>query len=141
MNAVCAAAAQLWPASERATAYGVCMAESHGNPNAHCFNCFPGVVENSEGEFQVNIDAHPQYASWNLFDPMTDAKAAYQIWQGSGWGAWSTYNNGDYLKYAGDYGGAPVGASAAPAPQTTSTPWLLIGAGALLILLIRHHGG
>lgn len=137
MNATCARAAQIWPASERRTAYGVCVAESHGDPNAHCFNC-AGVVEDSRGIFQDNVDAHPQYAALNLYDPTVSARAAYQIWKSSGWGAWSTYTDGSYLKYAGDY---VDGGTIAPSASPSTPPWLFIGAGVLLLVLIRHHGG
>ena len=113
MNANCAAAAQLWPASERPTAYGVCMAESGGNPNAHCLNCFPGVIEDSRGEYQINVDAHPQDANLDLYNPTVNTKAAYQIWLSSGWGAWSSYTSGSYKKYLSDYTGAPA---ASPGP-------------------------
>jgi hypothetical protein len=33
------------------------------------------------------------------FDPATNVQAAYAIYQGSGWGAWSAFNNGAYQRY------------------------------------------
>ena len=100
-RALCDQLAQIWPSSEQATASAVCIAESGGNPSAACYSC-AGVPETSLGPFQVNILAHPQYASWDLLgDPNADAQAAYQIWQSSGWGAWSTYTDGAYKQYLG----------------------------------------
>lgn len=32
-------------------------------------------------------------------DPEQNIRAAYSIYLGSGWNAWSTYKNGSYLKY------------------------------------------
>lgn len=71
------------------------LAESSGDPNAHNTS-----GEDSRGLWQINVskDANPGYASWNLFDPATNARAAYQL---SGGGAdfhnWTTYVQGAYL--------------------------------------------
>lgn len=78
-------------------ATAVALAESGGNPDAHCLNCFPGIREDSRGLWQINVDAHPDMAGWNLYDPKTNARAAYKISSGGrSFGAWSTYTSGAY---------------------------------------------
>jgi len=52
------------------------------------------------GLFQVNSVHRNLVNSLNdLYDPATNISVAYQIYRGGGWKAWSTYNNGAYLKY------------------------------------------
>jgi hypothetical protein len=78
-------------------ATAVALAESGGNPNARCHNCVTGVTEDSRGLWQINVDAHPQYASWNLYDPQTNALAAFQVSNGGkNFAPWSTYTSGAY---------------------------------------------
>lgn len=53
------------------------------------------------GLFQVN-SIHADMVGGNLDalrDPATNIDTAYKIYSGSGWRAWSTYNNGKYLSY------------------------------------------
>ena len=84
------------------------LAESSGNPDAHCLNCFPGVREDSRGLWQINVDAHPQYANANLYDPAVNAAAAWDVSSGgTTFRPWSTYTSGKYLAYW------PVAAAAA----------------------------
>lgn len=33
------------------------------------------------------------------FDPEANIKAAYAIYQGSGWSAWSSYNSGKHMEF------------------------------------------
>lgn len=70
------------------------FAESRGDPNKR------GPF-GERGPWQINTrpNAHPEFASWNLEDPATNAKAAYQIWQQRGWKEWTTYKVGLYLIY------------------------------------------
>jgi hypothetical protein len=52
------------------------------------------LPEYSVGLFQINADAHPDLARrYNLFDPLANVQAAYEIWQASGWAPWSTARN------------------------------------------------
>lgn len=83
--------------SDRTVAVAVAMAESSGNPNAH--NTSHGA--DARGLWQINVasNAHPEYASTNLYDPMVNAQTAHAIWSKSGWGPWSTHNSGAYLLY------------------------------------------
>lgn len=61
----------------------IAYCESGFNTAAHCLNCF-GVSEDSRGLWQINVNAHPQYKSVDLFDPQVNANAAYQIYLESG---------------------------------------------------------
>lgn len=99
-------------------AVAVALAESGGNPRAH--NATP--PDNSYGLWQINMlgalgpDRRKRLdisSNDALYDPATNARAAYLIWQGSGWKAWTTYTRGTYKKYmTGDNGGDTV----APTP-------------------------
>jgi len=83
---------------------GICYAESGGNPNAH--NSKP--PDDSYGLWQINMigDLGPSRrkkfgisSNDKLFDPETNAKAAYVIYKEQGLNAWTTYTNGEYLKH------------------------------------------
>jgi soluble lytic murein transglycosylase-like protein len=53
------------------------------------------------GLFQVN-SIHSGMVGGNLdtlYDPATNISVAHKIYTGSGWTAWSTYNNGKYLSF------------------------------------------
>lgn len=93
-------------ADEASTAAAIAMAESGGNPKAH--NSTP--PDNSYGLWQINMlgDMGPSRRKWfglksneELFDPVTNAKAAYKIYKASGWKAWTTYTSGKYKAYVG----------------------------------------
>lgn len=116
-----------FPDSEISTGVGVAMAESGGNPKAH--NSTP--PDDSYGLFQINMlgslgpARRKQFGISNnaeLFDPATNAKAAYMVWKGSGWKAWTTYTSGKYKdaapKDAGNDGGGIVDAVKALNPVT-----------------------
>lgn len=113
-------------------ARAIMLAESGGRPTAHNPNA--GTGDNSYGLFQINMlgDMGParrrQFglsSNEALFDPLTNARVAYQMSQGgTNWSPWSTYKTGAYRKYMGNTPAAvasPVipmhtGRSAAPAP-------------------------
>lgn len=76
-------------------AAAVAMAESGGNPNAY-------NTEGSYGLWQIDIVYNPRYQSNPsvLFDPVTNAKAAYAISQGGkNWNGWTTYRTGLYKQW------------------------------------------
>jgi hypothetical protein len=78
-----------------ATATAIALAESSGDPNAV-------NPEGSYGLWQIYVPAHPEYAGANLFDPQTNANAAFDIYSASGgFTPWTTYKTGAYLKYLG----------------------------------------
>ena len=64
-------------------AIAIAECESGYNTNAHCLNCY-GVAEDSRGLWQINVNAHPQYKNVDLFDPQTNANAAFQVYLESG---------------------------------------------------------
>lgn len=93
-------------------AVAIALAESGGNPNAHCLNCL-GVREDSRGLWQINVNAHPEYAGANLYDPSTNGAAAYAVSSGgSNFRPWSTYKSGAYRSFLQSVSVAPV----SPAP-------------------------
>lgn len=93
-------------------AYAIAMAESSGNAKAHNGNA--GTGDNSYGLFQINMlgDMGParrkKYglsSNDDLFDPLTNAKIAYQMSDGGkNWSAWSTYGSGAYKSFYGGSG-------------------------------------
>lgn len=72
------------------------MAESRGNTNAYGVNT-NGTSDG--GLMQINSIHTDLISLQDRFDPVKNMRAAYQIYQGSGWKAWSTFNNGSYAKY------------------------------------------
>lgn len=83
-----------------ATAVAVALAESGGNPQAYNPEKAARAPEGmgSFGLWQIYKNAHPEFAGENLFDPQTNAAAAFAIYQaaGSSFGPWSTFKNGAY---------------------------------------------
>lgn len=88
-------------------AVAVALAESSGNPQAHNTNA--GTGDNSYGLWQINMlgsmgpARRQQFGIANneaLFDPSTNARAAFMLWKArGGFGDWSTYNRGTYLRF------------------------------------------
>lgn len=69
----------------------IVMAESGGDPNAQHTNQ-DGSVD--RGLFQINDRAHPGVSDACAYDPVCAAQQSQAIWKGSGYGAWSTWDNG-----------------------------------------------
>jgi hypothetical protein len=99
-------------------AAAIAHAESGAIPTAVCHNCVPGVLEHSVGLWQININpnANPEFAKWNLFNPVTNALAAVKLSKnGTNWGDWTTYTSGAYKKFLQpNVGPAPASASTGP---------------------------
>jgi soluble lytic murein transglycosylase-like protein len=75
------------------------MAESHGNPQAFNPSNYDG--SNDAGLMQIN-SIHVQsglIGDQERFNPEANMRAAYAIYRGSGFTAWSSFNSGVYLKY------------------------------------------
>lgn len=78
-------------------AVAIAMAESSdnaqalGDPNL-------GI---SVGLWQINLKAHPEYTQVELYDPQTNANAAFAIYSAAGnsFSPWSTFNSGAYQQY------------------------------------------
>lgn len=94
------AAAAGFSGDDLVTAVAVALAESSGNPNAHGDTSL-GTGTGSFGLWQIYSDAHPEYGPNfdQLYDPQTNANAAYAIFSASGWAAWSTFKSGAYEAY------------------------------------------
>jgi hypothetical protein len=98
------------------TAWAVAMAESGGRPGAHVRDS----DDNSYGLFQINMlgsmgpARRAQYglkSNSDLYDPLTNAKIAYQMSGGGrNWGPWGAYTNGSYKQYMNDVPGYEKGA-------------------------------
>lgn len=77
------------------TMTAIALAESGGNSGAHNPN-----GEDSRGLWQINARAHPALGRTNLYDPLTNARAAYEV---SGGGrdvsAWTTTHGGTGAPY------------------------------------------
>lgn len=83
------------------TAVAIALTESSGNPNA-LGDTNIGSGTGSFGLWQINADAHPEYAPFTeLYDPQNNANAAYAIYSNAGnsFSPWSTYNSGAYNTY------------------------------------------
>ena len=80
------------------------MAESGGQPRAYN----PRGADKSYGLWQINMlggmgpERRAQFglsSNDELFDPKTNAKAAYQIYKQQGINAWGAYTNGSYKQF------------------------------------------
>jgi hypothetical protein len=90
-------------------AVAIAGAESRFVPTAHCLNC-AGVPEDSQGLWQINLDAHPEFRTVNLYDATANGQAAASVSNGwTNFHPWSTYTSGLYLAWW------PVAAAAAHA--------------------------
>jgi Lysozyme like domain/NlpC/P60 family/Bacterial TSP3 repeat len=80
---------------QSATMTAIALAESGGNSGAHNPH-----GEDSRGLWQINAAAHPDLRNANLYDPVENAKAAFEV---SGGGrdvsAWTTTHGGSSAKY------------------------------------------
>jgi len=75
-------------------AVAVAGAESGWNPNATHLN---DDGSTDFGMWQINSVHAELLASGDWQDPYSNGLMAYQVWKGSGWGAWTTYTSGAYL--------------------------------------------
>lgn len=89
------------------TMVSVALAESGGDIGAR-YNPEGNTGEDSYGLWQINMD--PRYADERLklfgiddkkelFDPVTNAKAAYEIFKQQGFDAWTVYRTGKYRDF------------------------------------------
>ena len=89
------------------TMVSIALAESGGDIGAR-YNPEGNTGEDSYGLWQINMD--PRYADERLklfgidnkkelFDPVTNAKAAYEIFKQQGFDAWTVYRTGKYRDF------------------------------------------
>lgn len=117
-NSAAVAVATIFPASDQATMVAIAGSESGYDPtNTGDFGLTdrPQATDGSTswGLWQINSihetmltqytgSSNPDdWEQW-LFVPANNAKAALNIYQSQGLGAWSTYNDGAYLNYMTD---------------------------------------
>lgn len=99
------------PEDKIPTMVAIAMAESGGDSNAHN----PKYPDNSFGLWQINMLDEPGYqlgaerrqkyglsSNEELKDPLTNAKAAFDILNSQGLGAWSVYTSGKYKDFLPD---------------------------------------
>ena len=101
-NIATVAAAAGFRGADLQTAVAVALAESGGNPSAHALTS----REDSRGLWQINVRAHPEFTSANLYDPATNARAAKAVLAKQGWRAWSTFTTGRFLLFMPTAGAA-----------------------------------
>ena len=101
-----AAKAAGFPEDKIATMTAIAMAESSGRSGVINDNANTGDL--SYGLWQINMigDMGPErrklfgiQSNEELLDPVTNAKAAYKIYELQGYGAWSVYKSGKYRDY------------------------------------------
>jgi hypothetical protein len=94
--------------TDLATAVAVALAESGGgNPRAYNPElAAKGGTPQGQGSYglwQIYLKMHPEFAGQNLFDPQTNADAAFRVYvaAGSTFNPWATYNphDGSVPKY------------------------------------------
>lgn len=91
------------------TAVAVALAESGGNTQAYnpeLASSYSKPGGGSRGLWQIFGSVHPNYNSSIAFDPATNAKGAFEIYQAAGnkFTPWSAYNKGTYTKFLGSVG-------------------------------------
>jgi len=85
-----------------ATAVAIALAESNGNELSYNPETAAGTPagQGSYGLWQIYLKLHPEFAGENLYDPQTNANAAFAIWDAAGgFHPWSTYNSGKFQAY------------------------------------------
>jgi hypothetical protein len=112
--------------ADLATAVAVALAESGGNPGA--YNPEPTAKggtprgQGSYGLWQIYLRDHPEFAGANLYDPQTNANAAFAVYSAAGgFRPWSTYKYGQYRAYLSNQ-------PSAVSPQPGQQPPLTIDA-------------
>lgn len=101
-----------------ATAVAIALAESGGNPSAYNpeSQAHAPSGRGSYGLWQIYLNVHPEFAGENLYDPQTNANAAFALYSQSGFSPWSTYKSGAYLSHMGSVTSV-VASSATPSPD------------------------
>jgi hypothetical protein len=80
-----------------ATAVAIALAESSGIPTKYnAETAARGGTPQGKGSYglwQIYLNKHPEFAGWDLFDPQTNANAAYSIYsRRGGFSDWATYS-------------------------------------------------
>lgn len=85
------------------TAVAIALAESSGNAGAYNPEILADTPsgEGSYGLWQIYSKAHPEFSREELFDPQSNANAAYSIYEqaGNSFSPWSTFKSSAYVKH------------------------------------------
>ena len=117
-----------FPEDKVATMTAIAMAESSGDSAA--LNNNPNTGDLSYGLWQINMlgDMGPErrklfgiQSNEELLDPLTNAKAAYEIYKLQGYAAWSVYKSGKYRDYMVTAKKASASALETPTPEPEIT--------------------
>ena len=117
-----------FPEDKIATMTAIAMAESSGDSAA--LNDNPNTGDLSYGLWQINMigDLGPERrklfgikTNEELLDPLTNAKAAYEIYKLQGYAAWSVYKSGKYRDYMVTAKKASASALETPTPEPEIT--------------------
>ena len=127
VDVVNAAHAGGFPDGELVTAVAIAYAESSWDPNATHHNS-DGSTD--YGLWQINsVHNFPELTNGQWKDPATNARLAYQVYQGQGWGAWSTHNpTSDPIGYARYIGEIPYAQAAVKSANLSSAVGAAVGA-------------
>lgn len=92
-----------FPPGDDNTAAAIALAESSGD--AHAYNP-ESAAGNPQGQgsfglWQINLHAHPEFFTWPLYDPATNARAAFSVYEAAGnsFHPWSTFTSGAYQSF------------------------------------------
>jgi hypothetical protein len=129
------------------TAAAIALAESGGNPTSH--NSTP--PDDSYGLWQINMLGSMGPARLKmfgltkndqLFDPKTNAKAAFKIFVAAGnrFTPWTTYTSGKYKQHLAD-GSAPVQAVKAANNAVTAVPDAINAFGQTVFKALNNISG
>src|SRR5579864_5137608 len=121
------AAAAGFTGDDLPTAVAIALAESNGDPNAYNPESQAGAPagKGSYGLWQIYLNAHPQFAGWNLYDPRANAAAAFTVYTAAGnsFAPWTTFKSGAYTAYLSTAQDGVI-ADAQGLPQGPSSPAL-----------------
>jgi hypothetical protein len=85
------------------TAVAIAIAESGGNPQAYNPETMAKAPQGkgSFGLWQIYLQAHPELSGRDLFDPPTNASAAFAVYShaGGSFQPWTTFKTGAYQAY------------------------------------------
>lgn len=89
-----------WHGADLEHAVAVAMAATGGD-DSYRWVIGPEPTIDLRGVFALDLVAHPHLADVNLYDPLTNARAARQLWLGAdkSWGWHPSHVNGSYLAH------------------------------------------
>ncbi|MGA7791831.1 MAG: transglycosylase SLT domain-containing protein [Candidatus Acidiferrales bacterium] len=115
------------------TAVAIALAESSGNASVYNPETAAGAPPGggSYGLWQIYLNDHPEYAGVNLYDPQTNANAAFALYSAAGgFTPWTTYNSGAYQAYL-----IPASSVAPPIPGLTAAAGASPGGGTSILTI------